>query len=243
MFQLEKPLNHKLRVTVRVDIDPGHVILLVTGCMTRANYPVLLHLMRRAQRLAGCSSILVDLTASSHLDPEVLEYLRHVEGRETGVKDETDGEDPLSSADAFELTLAEPAELPVCLVHAGMDGDRLAGLDGEILAGFSSENMFSLSEADFGGTTEGQLGGEGKCALAGGLDLSFYLDGTLEPASTVAAMTDESLAELADALYRQLDTRNPLFGAHTWYDFAAHEMQRRNRDQSDAPPQDELAVG
>jgi hypothetical protein len=35
----------------------------------------------------------MDLTRSSHLDLEVLEYLRHIEGRETGVNDTTDGND------------------------------------------------------------------------------------------------------------------------------------------------------
>jgi hypothetical protein len=76
-----------------------------------------------------------------------------------------------------------------------------------------------------------------------GVDLSFYLEGTLDPVSTVAAMSDENLAELTDALYRHLDTRKPLFGAHTWYDFAADELQHRHAEDSDAPPQDELALG
>lgn len=181
-----EPLNHKLRVTVRIDVEPGHVTLLATGCLTRSNYPLLLHILRRTQRLASGSPIQVDLTQSSHVDPEVVEYLRHIEGRNKPAKDGTDGDDTRSGPHPFQLTLIEPPELS---------------------------------------------------------DLSVYLEGTLEPASTVAAMSDAGLAELADALYRHLDTRKPLFGAHTWYDFAAGELQRRHAEGSDAPPQDELAIG
>ncbi|MGX9898847.1 hypothetical protein ACW0JT_01365 [Arthrobacter sp. SA17] len=184
----------------------------------------------------------MDLTQSSHLDLEVLEYLRHMEGRETEAPDRSDADDTVFAAHAFQLTLIEPAELPVCLVHAGMDGDRMAGLDGEILSGLGSDNMLTLSDAAFGAVSGSVPVGHAKPASEGGVDLSFYVEGTLEPASTVAAMSDESLAELADALYRHLDTRKPLFGAHTWYDFAADELQRRHAEGSDAPPQDELAM-
>lgn len=193
-------MNHKLRVTVRVDTEPGHVTLLTTGCLTRSNYPVLLHTMRRAQKLASGSSIQIDLTPSSHVDLEVLEYLRHIEGREDAATDAEDGDNTLSAPQAFQLTLIEPTELPVCFDH-------------------------------------------GKPASEPGVDLAFYLEGTLDPASTVAAMSDENLAELTDALYRHLDTRKPLFGAHTWYDFAADELQHRHAEDSDAPAQDELALG
>lgn len=239
-------MNHKLRVAVRVDVDPGHVTLLATGCLTRSNYPVLLHIMRRAQQLASGSSLQVDLTQSSHLDLEVLEYLRHMEGRETEATDRSDADDTLSTPHTFQLTLIEPAQLPVCLVHAGMDGERMAGLDGEILSGLGSDNMLSISEAAFGAVSGSSTVGHAKPASEGGVDLSFYLEGTLEPASTVAAMPDENLAELADALYRHLDTRKPLFGAHTWYDFAADELQRRQAEGPGAPsawPQCELAMG
>jgi hypothetical protein len=119
----------------------------------------------------------------------------------------------------------------------------LAGLDGEILSGLGSDNMLSISEVEFGGVPGSSHVGDGKPASEGGVDLSFYLEGTPEAAPTVAAMSDESLAELADALYRHLDTRKPLFGAHTWYEFAAHELQRRLAGGSDAQPQDELALG
>ena len=236
-------MNHKLRVTVRVDVEPGHVTLLTTGCLTRSNYPVLLHIMRRAHRLASGSSIQVDLTRSSHVDLEVLEYLRHIEDREDAATDGKDGDDTLSARHPFRLTVIEPAELPVCLVHAGNEGERMAGLDGEILSGLGSDNMLSAGDGDFGAVAGSSHVDHGKPASEAGVDLSYYLEGTLDPAATVAAMSDESLAELTDALYRHLDTRKPLFGAHTWYDFAADELQHRHAEGSDVPPQDELALG
>ena len=61
-----------------------------------------------------------------------------------------------------------------------------------------------------------------------GLELSEYFEGTLDPASTVRALSDVALGQLADALYRHLDTSNPSFGAHTWYELAAEELQNRH---------------
>lgn len=236
-------MNHKLRVTVRLDVEPGHVTLLTAGCLTRSNYPVLLHIMRRAQRLASGSSVQVDLTRSSHVDLEVLEYLRHIEDREDAATDGKDGDVTLTAPDPSRLTLIEPTELPVCLVHAENAGERRAGLDGEILSGLGSDNMLAAGDGDFGGVAGSSHVGHGKPASEGGVDLSYYLEGTLDPASTAAAMSDESLAELTDALYRHLDTRKPIFGAHTWYDFAADELQRRHAEGSESPPQNELALG
>ncbi len=114
---LENPVNHKLRVLVRVEVDPGHVTLEVTGCLTQANYPALLHIMRRASRLAAGSDVSIDLHGSSHLDPEILLYLRQLAA---------------TQAEGFRLLLQEPAELPICLLHVGSDGEVLAGLDGDL---------------------------------------------------------------------------------------------------------------
>ena len=35
---LENPVNHKLRVLVRVDVDPAHVTLEITGCLTQSDF-------------------------------------------------------------------------------------------------------------------------------------------------------------------------------------------------------------
>jgi hypothetical protein len=67
-------------------------------------------------------------------------------------------------------------------------------------------------------------------------DLSRYLDETVDPAETVAALPEPALAELADALYRHLDTPSPAFGAHSWYVQVAAELRlRRLTGTADAP--------
>ncbi|WP_395401141.1 hypothetical protein ACHMXB_19605 [Arthrobacter sp. UC242_113] len=42
-----------------------------------------------------------------------------------------------------------------------------------------------------------------------------------------AATTDE-LGILVDALYRNLDTPTPVYGAQDWYDLATEELARRS---------------
>lgn len=226
-------MNHKLRVLVRVDVDPGRVTLEVTGCLTQANYPVLLHIMRRGRRLSPEQDITVDLHSASHLDPEVLMYLRHIAG--LAAEGSRKSEAGASDSEAFRLTLAEPAELPICLEHAGLAGGEEAALDGEINALLD------------GGTTpgpdpDGVLAAAGEQRTINGLELSEYLEGNMDPASTVRAMSDDALSKLADALYRHLDTRNPSFGAHTWYELAAEELHQRHLTEPDGPSQEEVAA-
>lgn len=232
---LGEALNHKLRVLVRVDVDPGRVTLEVTGCLTQANYPVLLHIMRRGRRLSPEQDIAVDLQSASHLDPEVLMYLRHIAGHDAdrGQNPELRGND----SEAFRLTLAEPAELPICLEHAGLAGGEEATLDGEIHALMDAD---ATSGLDIDG---GDLAAAGEQRTIDGLELSEYLEGNLDPASTVRALSDDALGKLADALYRHLDTRSPSFGAHTWYELAAEELHLRHLSESDGPSQEEVAAG
>jgi hypothetical protein len=226
-------LNHKLRVLVRVDVDPGRVTLEVTGCLTQANYPVLLHIMRRGRRLSPEQDITVDLHGASHLDPEVLMYLRHIAGlaAEGSRKPKTGASD----SEAFRLKLAEPAELPICLEHAGLAGGEEAALDGEI-------NALLDGETTPGPDPDGVLAVAGEQRTINGLELSEYLEGNMDPASTVRAMSDDALSKLADALYRHLDTRNPSFGAHTWYELAAEELHQRHLTEPDGPSQEEVAA-
>ncbi|WP_426997832.1 hypothetical protein [Pseudarthrobacter sp. N5] len=62
-------------------------------------------------------------------------------------------------------------------------------------------------------------------------DLARYLtrdlDDTQDPAAAAGAMSDKVLAELADALYRHLDTPSPLFGAHSLYEQVTDELELR----------------
>ncbi|XAS67745.1 hypothetical protein V3C33_20445 [Micrococcaceae bacterium Sec5.7] len=62
-------------------------------------------------------------------------------------------------------------------------------------------------------------------------DLARYLarnlDDTRDPAAAARAMSDDALAELADSLYRHLDTQSPVFGAHSLYQQVADELDLR----------------
>jgi len=209
-------VNHKLRVLVRVDVDPGRVTLEVTGCLTQASYPALLHIMRRASRLAAGSDVSIDLHGASHLDPEILLHLRQFAASQT---------------EGFRLLLQEPAELPLCLSHVGSDGEVLAALEGDI-TGVLNGQLITEVEGLAGAGAGLAMEGDGGAAADGqdvieGLELSDYFEGTLDPAATVQALSDDALGQLADALYRHLDTPSPSFGAHTWYEVAAEELQHR----------------
>lgn len=232
-------MNHKLRVLVRVDADPGRVTLEVTGCLTQANYPVLLHITRRARRLAREPEITVDLHSASHLDPEVLMYLRHIAGLDAGDSQSSAASaasaEPAGGSDAFRLRLAEPAELPICLDHAGLKGGEDASLDGEI-------DALLRSQTSPGPDPAGGQAAAGEQRTVNGLELTEYLEGNLDPAATVRALSDEALGKLADALYRHLDTRSPLFGAHTWYELAAEELHQRHLTEPEGPSQAEVAA-
>jgi hypothetical protein len=223
-------------VLVRVEIDPGHVTLEATGCLTQANYPVLLHIMRRSRRLAPGQALTIDLRQTSHLDPEVLMYLRHLAG--PGEK-ATLNELPVNNAEVFPLTLAEPAEVPICLDHAGLTAGTQPGLDGEIRSLLDGDSSLGLDLDGVRGTEEQRT--------INGLELLEYLEGNLDPASTVLALSDEALGQLVDALYRHLDTRSPSFGAHTWYELASEELHKRHlagpEGEQDGPAQEELAAG
>ena len=83
----------------------------------------------------------------------------------------------------------------------------------------------------------------GEVNTINGLALSEYFEGTLDPAATVRALSDVALGQLADALYRHLDTSSPSFGAHTWYELATEELQNRHLGDGSGPTEGELAAG
>ncbi|MFS0718430.1 hypothetical protein ABC337_07165 [Arthrobacter sp. 1P04PC] len=200
-------MNHKLRVLVRVDADTGHVTLEASGCLTQDSYPALLHIMRRSSRLAAGADVTLDLYSASHLDPEILLSLR---------------ESSSSRAEGFALELLEPADLPVCLAHVGPAAGELAD-DAEVDASIDEQlgDPYTTADADEDPVDTGER--------IQGLELAQYFEGTLDPAVTVRALSDDALGQLADALYRHLDTAHPYFGALTWYDLAAEELQHRYR--------------
>ncbi|MET1020763.1 MAG: hypothetical protein ABWX69_01015 [Arthrobacter sp.] len=238
-------MNHKLRVLVRVDVDPGGVTLEVTGCLTQTDFPALLHIMRRAGRLGAGTDVTIDLHGASHLDPEILLQLRSV--ADAGVIALGSGTGSPAKAEPFRVTLAEPAELPICLLHVGSDGEVLAGLEG-VLAGAVPLDIVSV-DAEVGARALLDPLDDANSAVPdepgpiNGLQLSEYFEGTLDPVSTVQALSDVALGQLADALYQHLDTSSPSFGAHTWYELTAEELENRHLGEVDGPAEGELATG
>ena len=219
-------MNHKLRVLVRVDVDPGLVTLEVTGCLTQPDFSSLLHLMRRAGRLGPGTDVLIDLHGAFHLDPEILLQLRSVaDASVVAGPGAGDLAGTAAEKQPFRVTLAEPADLPICLLHVGSDGEVLAGLEGEPAAAAPL------------GPHAAELN------TINGLELAEYFEGTLDPAATVRALSDAALGQLSDALYRHLDTASPAFGAHTWYELATEELQNRHLGGAGDPAQDELEAG
>ena len=221
---MEYPLNHKLLVLVRVDADPGLVTLEVTGCLTQSDFPSLRHIMRRAGRLGEGTGVLVDLHGSSHLDPEILLQLRSI--ADASVSAAPGGVARAGTAaekQPFRVALAEPADLPICLLHVGSEGGVLAGLD----------DACSPLPAELNAVN----------AVNGQEELAEYFEGALDPAATVRALSDTALCQLADALYRHLDTSSPSFGAHTWYELAAEELHNRHLGSAADPAEDEVAAG
>ncbi|WP_427134610.1 hypothetical protein [Pseudarthrobacter sp. S9] len=219
-------MNHKLRVLVRVDVDPGRVNLEVTGCVTRSESPALLQIVRRAGRLGAGTDVTIDLHGAAHLDPEVLLDLRRM--ADAGIQNGPDAGDSGETAapggtGQFRLALDEPAELPICLLHVGADGEVLAGLDARL------------------GEACSQVPAE--LNTVSGLELSDNFEGTVDPGATVRALSDSALCQLADALYRHLDSSYPSFGAHTWYELAAEELRNRDLTDGSGPAEDELPAG
>ncbi|ELT42647.1 hypothetical protein ACJJV6_10230 [Arthrobacter nitrophenolicus] len=57
--------------------------------------------------------------------------------------------------------------------------------------------------------------------------LSHYLNNPRDPEEVLPTLTANELADLLDALYQNLDTPEPEFGAQAWYDMAVEESCRR----------------
>lgn len=211
-------MEHKLRVLVHVSPDPLCVTLEVTGCLTQQGGPSLLHILKRAGRFGAGTRVSIDLHGASHLDPEVLLVLREIAA---------------SGAGQLRVTLDEPVELPVCLLHVGSGAEAPAVPDKEAPADF----LLDAGLEDACSPMPSEL------EAVDGLALSDYFEGTLDPLVTVRALSDAALCQLADVLYRHLDTASPSYGAHTWYELAAEEIQYRRRTDPDGPAEGERAAG
>jgi hypothetical protein len=58
--------------------------------------------------------------------------------------------------------------------------------------------------------------------------LSHFMRHSTDPETTLTAATTDELGMLVDALYRNLDTPTPVYGAQDWYDLATEELARRS---------------
>jgi hypothetical protein len=224
-MSIGESVDHKLHLTDRVDARTGQISVDARGCLTQENYPDLLRNLRGAARIAGTARIagggmvVLDLSRATHLDPDVLLALRRLEIPRSHI---SAGTNDLSGADGISITLVEPRELPTCLMHIGADGEVLAEL-----------NSVPGDETHAAGCVISRCNGDHTMADGGGL--SEFYDGTLDPGTTVIALSDHALEQLTDALYRHLDSPNPSFAAQTWFELATEELQSR-RDRQPGPP-------
>jgi len=221
-------MEHKLQLTIRADLDTEGLGLHVAGCLTGAAYPVLYRAIARAGR-ATDGPVMLDLHGARHLDPDVLLHLRALANSTTTTPPNNDG----PGRGFPPVTLTEPAELPVCLAHVAIDGailDQLTDGQGTHTPGCA--------------VTHARAGDE---ELIDDLQLCRYYEGSLNPASTVRALSDEALSRLTDALYRHLDSPGPSFGARTWFELATDEIDRRSlqpaAQTNSAPDRDGVGAG
>lgn len=228
-------MNHKLHLTTRADIATGQLVLDVTGCLTQANYLILLKRLHPLRRRLGEGTMTVDVRGVEHLDPDVLLSLRRLV-QPGGPPAQRDGATPGAAA-PVRLHLAEPVELPVCLAHVGPDGEVLAQLDGHPgnrrHAGISSGADTQARGRPSRPKTAAVNPAPGPRTVAG-LSSEIY-DGTLDPETTVRALSRAALELLVDALYRHLDSPAPSFGAYTWFELATDELQNRRDEEARVP--------
>jgi hypothetical protein len=141
--------------------------------------------------MAGTGPIVLGLSGATHLNPDVLLAFRGLAA--TAAKAASGNNDKTGRNEAIPVTLMEPVELPICLMHVGADGEVLAQLD--------------AASPVHAGAGRGVLN-QGDPATT--IDAAGFYEGTLDPASTVRALSDHALGQLVDALYQHLDSAAPL---------------------------------
>ncbi|MET4591121.1 hypothetical protein [Arthrobacter sp. 754] len=58
-------------------------------------------------------------------------------------------------------------------------------------------------------------------------ELALFISDPRGPEEVLPLLAAEELANLLDALYQNLDTPAPAFGAQSWYELAVEESARR----------------
>ncbi|MCU1516741.1 MAG: hypothetical protein JWQ75_1462 [Pseudarthrobacter sp.] len=61
-----------------------------------------------------------------------------------------------------------------------------------------------------------------------GSQLSRFINDPRGPEDVLPTLSADELANLLDALFRNLDTPTPEFGAQVWYELAVEESGRRS---------------
>lgn len=69
-------MDHKISVTVQIDMDGKNIRIITAGCLTRFSQSALLPLIRRARKLTPGIHVTVDATPTRHVDAAGLELLR-----------------------------------------------------------------------------------------------------------------------------------------------------------------------
>ena len=62
--------------------------------------------------------------------------------------------------------------------------------------------------------------------------LAHFMKHSTDPEVTLISASTDELSIIVDALYRNLDTPTPVFGAQDWYDLATEELARRSEQAS-----------
>ncbi|MFB0834675.1 hypothetical protein ACX8Z9_05625 [Arthrobacter halodurans] len=99
-------MNHRLNVLVRLDLDPRSAVVVVSGCLTEANVPALVPLIRRTRAIIPGLRVTVDLAGAKHIDHPAVETLQQFADSE-GLS-----LDPIPSPPPIVLRM--PALLPDC---------------------------------------------------------------------------------------------------------------------------------
>lgn len=69
-------MDHKISVTVQIDMDEQDIRIITTGCLTRLSQSALLPLIRRARKLTPGARVTLDATPARHIEALGLDLLR-----------------------------------------------------------------------------------------------------------------------------------------------------------------------
>ena len=92
-------MDHKISVTVHVDLDGRNVRIVVTGCLTEFSQRALHLLIRRARTLTSNVQVTVDLSEVRHVEPLGLALLRQA----------VDQDEAVGTRSPLHLVVAEPS--------------------------------------------------------------------------------------------------------------------------------------